>query len=115
MQRRKHNRYELWFPVELRGECVQGAAVNHNISAGGMLIALSAQLQEGEPINVTFRMPPDLQQEVVVPGRIARVEHNRADPDGMWPYRIAVAFDEVDPELVPHLEAAIKALATAGV
>lgn len=113
MQRRAHNRYELWFPVELRGEQVEGMAVNHNVSAGGMLIALSAKLEEGAEIQVSFRMPPNLDRPFVVPGKITRVEKNRADPDGVWPYRVAVAFDEVDPELVPHLQQAIKALAQA--
>ena len=98
--------------MELKSAHVNGMAVNHNVSAGGMLIALSAKLAADEPITVTFRMPPDLQQEYTVPGRILRIEKNRGDPDGLWPYRVAVAFDEVSPELVPHLEQAIRALAT---
>ena len=111
MQRREHSRYELWFPVELKSAHVQGMAINQNVSAGGMLIALSAKLAPDEPITVTFRMPPDLQQEYAVPGRILRIETNRRDPDGLWPYRVAVVFDDVSPELVPYLEQAIRALA----
>lgn len=113
MQRREHSRYELWFPVELKSEHVQGMAVNHNVSAGGMLIALSAKLAVDEQITVTFRMPPDLQREYAVPGRIVRIEENRGDPDGLWPYRVAVVFDEISPDLVPYMEQAIRALAAA--
>ncbi|MGD8858734.1 MAG: PilZ domain-containing protein [Myxococcales bacterium] len=111
MQRRHHGRYRIWFPVRLEAEAVDGMAVNHNISAGGMLVALSTKLSEGERVRVHFRMPPDSQARHAVEGKVVRIEGNPEDPDGMWPYRIAVAFDDVDPELVPFLEAAAQHLA----
>ena len=43
--------------------------------------------------------------------RSVRIERNSDDPDGMFPYRMAVAFDDPDPALVPSLEQAVRALA----
>ncbi|MDH5672097.1 MAG: PilZ domain-containing protein [Myxococcales bacterium] len=82
-----------------------GLAVNQNISASGMLLALSARLKEGEAVTVDFSVPPDGQARSVH-GIVVRVEENRDDPDGVWPFRIGVEFSEVDAELVPLLERA---------
>ncbi|MDD9939142.1 MAG: PilZ domain-containing protein [Myxococcales bacterium] len=106
MQRREHGRYRVWFPVRVTSDDVDGMAVNHDISAGGMLMALSARLREGEHVKITFRVPPDSPAEHVVEGRVVRIEENTEDPEGMWPYRIAVAFDDVDDALIPYLEQA---------
>lgn len=84
-------------------------AVNHNISAGGMLIAVSMQLDEGAEVSLSFRVPPDDVEHTLV-GKVVRIEDNAADPEGMWPYRVAVAFDNVEPSLVPALEKAARAL-----
>lgn len=107
MQRRKHARYTIWFPVQVdTAELEEALAVNHNIGAGGMLIALSAELKADQKVKVTFRIPPHDSQERIVEGMIIRVEKNLDDPDGMWPFRIAVAFDEIAQDLVPLLEKA---------
>jgi len=108
MQRRKHARYHIWFPVQVDAADLNGAmAVNHNIGAGGMLIALTAELKVGQRVAVTFRVPPSGEQEQRFEGRIARVEKNPEDPEGAWPFRIAVVFDDVANELVPLLERAV--------
>jgi hypothetical protein len=111
MQRREHARYNIWFPVQVDSEELNDAmAVNHNIGAGGMLIALSAELKTGEDVTVTFRLPPEGDQERRLRGTILRIEKNPEDPDGVWPYRMAVAFDSVSQDLVPLLEKAASAL-----
>jgi hypothetical protein len=98
----------MWFPVRVdAGKLTDAMAVNHNIGAGGMLIAVSAELKAGSEVQVTFRLPPDGKEERRFTGRITRVEKNEADPDGHWPYRMAVAFDKVAPDLVPLLEKAV--------
>jgi hypothetical protein len=110
VQRREHGRYRIWFPLELKGDQVDGMAVNHNISAAGMLIAVSTRLQVGAPVTVRFRMPTAAAVEHELNGTIVRIEDNSADPEGMWPYRIAVAFDHVEDALVPFLEKAAREL-----
>ena len=111
MQRREHGRYSIWFPVQVDSGGLQNAmALNHNIGAGGMLVALSAELKVGEDVKVTFRLPPGGKPEQKFQGRILRVEKNLEDPDSMWPYRIAVVFDEVEPELVPMNDSSLAIL-----
>ena len=105
MQRREHGRYQVWFPVRVETGGVDAMAFNHNIGSGGMLIAIGTDLQVGEAVTVTFQLPPDGKQRQVK-GTILRIEDNVEDPEGMWPQRMAVSFDEVDDDLIPLLESA---------
>ena len=114
MQRRQHGRYRIWFPVRVTGEGVDGMAVNHNISAGGMLIALSARLEVDATVEVRFVVPTDAKGEHVLRGKVVRIDDNLEDPDGMYPYRMAVAFEDVEPSLIPLLEQAVGKLSDAG-
>ena len=115
VQRRGHGRYRIWFPVKVStGQLRDALAVSHNVSAGGMLVALSAKLEPGEAISISFHLPPDGGEERTVKGRITRIEDNTEDPDGVWPYRVAVEFEGLAPELVPLFEAAAYRLSHIG-
>ena len=73
-------------------------AMNHNIGAGGMLMVLGSELAVGEQVRVTFRIPPgDVERQLQ--GTVLRIEPNEEDPQGSWPMRVAVAFDDLAPEL----------------
>jgi hypothetical protein len=72
---------------------------------------VSAKVEAGSVVTVRFRLPPALDRERMVQGRVVRIEDNVDDPEGLWPYRIAVAFEDVDLELIPVLEAAAQHLA----
>ena len=103
-ERRQHPRYRLWIPVEYDAGGVQGGlAVNHDIGPGGMLIALTADLEVGLPVRVTFTLPQAARQPVEIKGTVGRIEANKDDPDGPWRHRVAVVFDELHPELVHAL------------
>jgi hypothetical protein len=78
-------------------------AMTHNIGAGGMLMVLGTELTVGEQVRVTFRLPPGDVERVLL-GTVARIEPNAEDPEGSWPMRVAVMFENVDPELAPMLE-----------
>lgn len=106
VQRREHARYRLWFPVQIEAGGQVKVAINHNIGAGGMLIALCAELKVGEPVSVTLRVPP-AGEERVLRGRIVRIDPNTEDPDGEWPFKVGIAFDQVSQELIPFLEDAV--------
>jgi phosphoenolpyruvate carboxylase len=80
-------------------------AMTHNIGAGGMLMVLGTNLSVGETVRVTFRVPPS-DEERVLQGTVSRIEPNAEDPQGAWPMRAAVVFENVEPELAPVLEAA---------
>jgi hypothetical protein len=113
VQRRRHGRYRIWFPVRLTTSELDGMAVNHNIGAGGMLVVVSAKIEPGAEVTLTFRVPP-AGREHTLQGKVARLEPNGEDPEGMWPYRMAVTFDRVDADLIPALEAAVVELADRG-
>jgi hypothetical protein len=100
VERREHDRYPLWFPVQLDSEAVQeGMAVSHDTSRTGILLAVAAPLDVGTEVTLTFRVPPDSPDERRVKGRVVRVEPNSADPFGLWPHKMAIEFAEPEPEL----------------
>jgi hypothetical protein len=99
-------RYEVWLPVRVGG----GMAVSHNVSGAGMLMVSASMLDVGAAVNVVVSLPPDGADEKRLTGRVVRVERNADDPDGLYPHRLAVEFD--DP--VPDLEQALAELSTGG-
>jgi hypothetical protein len=105
VERRRLTRYQVWFPVQLATDELGAIAMTHNVAAGGMLLASSAELKAGERVKVTFVVPADGTQREFE-GRVVRAEKNPEDPEGMWPNRIAIAFDQVSEELEPLLKAA---------
>ena len=102
-QRREHTRHRLWFPVQLEAGGQARMAMTHNIGAGGMLMVLGTDLRVGETVRVTLRLPPG-DVERVLQGTVSRIEPNAEDPEGAWPMRVAVVFENVEPELAPMLE-----------
>lgn len=103
---RRSSRYEVWLPVRVGG----GMAVSHNVSGAGMLMVSAATLEVGSTVNVVVSLPPDGVEEQRLQGRVVRVEKNADDPDGLYPHRMAVEFDEP----VPDLEQALAELWSAG-
>jgi hypothetical protein len=106
-------RYQVWFPVQLASQELGGLGMTHNVAAGGMLLASSAALEPGQRVKVSFAVPPrGVYREHE--GSVVRVEDNPEDPEGMWPKRIAIAFDEVDPELEALLQEALQRVSDVG-
>jgi len=97
MERRQHTRTKVWLPVE--AESLENeVAVVRNVSTGGALVVTASELTVGASISVFFRVPGGSERHEVV-GKVVRVTANDADPDGAWPFRIAIAFDKLEPEL----------------
>jgi len=110
-ERRGARRYQAWFPMRL--ETTQGGghlAVSRNISRTGLLTATAAKLEVGAPVTVKFRMEPVGPSEHVVHGAIVRFEDNKDDPNGLWPYWVAIEFAAPS----PLLEEVVKDLETKG-
>jgi hypothetical protein len=80
-------------------------AITHDASPAGVLMVAASTLDVGAAVDITFQIPPSGKIEHHVTGRVVRVEKNASDPLGMWPYRIAVEFDHLDPELEPIIDA----------
>lgn len=99
-ERREHDRYRLWLPARIEGDGNKPhLAVGHDMSQGGSLLVTDTELEVGAAIKVHVRIPPDAEEERILDGKVLRCTKNPADPDSLWPYQIAVVFEEVDPEL----------------
>lgn len=92
-------------------ELEEGMAVSHNVSGRGMLLVTATTLEVGAPVHIVVQFPPEGEQERTVTGRVVRVERNKDDPEGIWPHRIAVQFDEP----VADIEKALASLAETGI
>lgn len=91
---REKQRFTVWFPMKVHADEEEGVAVSRNVSEKGILMAAARNLEVGKPITVTFRLSAVDAGERTVVGRIVRCEPNSDDPDGLWPYRVAVQFEE---------------------
>ncbi len=98
--RRIYHRYKLWIPARLEGETgPTQLAVGHDMSQKGSLLVTSKQLQVGERVRLFVRIPPDADDELQFEARVLRIAANDADPNGLWPFRVALEFDQAVPEL----------------
>jgi Tfp pilus assembly protein PilZ len=81
-------------------------AVSRNMSHSGMLMATARQLDEGSSVTLVFRLRLDDPEEHRIEGRIVRSQPNGDDPNGLWPYWVAVEFDQPATDLEPLIEEA---------
>ncbi len=99
MERRRSERTQLYFPVQLDAEQLRvRLAVSKDISSKGCLLSTQHHLMPGSRVGVTFRVPGETTDRRVE-GTIVRVEPNIDDPRGLWPLRVAVEFDQEVPDL----------------
>ena len=103
MERRSSDRYRLWLPISIPA-LREGLAVGHDASKGGLLMVTASTVEVGALVTISFHMPPDDPVEHTLVGRVVRVERNDADPDGLWPHRMALEFDHPVPELESLLQ-----------
>lgn len=81
-------------------------AISRDVSSRGMQLSAATDLEPGSRVTISFRVMPDDEEMRFVEGKVVRVEENTDDPDGLWPLRIAVEFDEPVPDLEDQLQAA---------
>lgn len=99
VERRTATRHDLWIPVTVDG-LREGIAVTHNASENGLLIVAASQVPIGERMTVTLRNVPGLSPNpLVVSGRVVRSGPNQDDPEGLWPFAMAVELDTNLPDL----------------
>lgn len=104
-ERRTARRYEILFPMRIEGADEQpGLAVSRNISTGGLLMATATDLEPGGIVKIAFRVGEDDPREHHGEGHIVRVGSNEEDPQGLWPYMVAVQWEPPLDELIPVLE-----------
>ncbi|MGE0787443.1 MAG: PilZ domain-containing protein [Sandaracinaceae bacterium] len=107
-ERRVGKRHVLWIPIQMRAEGdVQLLAVSKNISMSGVLVIVGAELTKGERVELTLQVPGEDDRKLA--GEIVRVEVNEEDPEGLWRYRLAIAFDDDVSDLEPAFQRLSKA------
>ena len=98
-ERRAHQRYCLWFPVEVDATDGGGAvAICRDASSGGILIESARGLEVDAEVEVSFRVTIDSELRKVK-GRIVRIEQGDDAPRAVWTHRLAIAFHEPQAEL----------------
>jgi hypothetical protein len=103
-ERRDGDRYQAWFPVQFTaGTLRDHLAVSRDVSSRGIQLSAATDLEPGSRVTISFRVMPDDEEVRFVEGKVVRVEDNTDDPDGLWPLRIAVEFDEPIPDLDKQL------------
>lgn len=114
-ERRLHERYRAWLPAQIGGESVEmQLAIGHDMSQGGALLVTRTELAVGDEIVLEVQVPPGEGQVHQITGKVLRSAPNEADPEGLWPFQIAVAFDKAMPELEEALEDHLDQLAAQG-
>ena len=109
-ERRNHYRYKLWVPARIQAGGAAKLAIGHDMSQTGALLVSRSKVEPGTAVSLYVRVPPDSEQEFHLTAQVVRSERNDADPNGLWPYRIAVRFDENSPELEALLRTGSKLL-----
>lgn len=98
--RRGHRRFPVWFPVQLDGqELGIVVGITKDASAKGLLLEANGQLVVGAPVLLTFRVSAHHAAQQIE-ATVVRAQRNDA---GVWPYRIAVEFDDALAHLEPGL------------
>jgi hypothetical protein len=97
-ERRGAQRFKVWFPMQVRPDGGEPQlAVSQNVSRSGLLVATAVALEIGGTVEVVYQLPHAEQRRVE--GHIVRVQPNDEDPDGLWPYYVAVEFESPVPEM----------------
>lgn len=98
MNRRGRPRHRLWLPV-YTDALAGGVAVTHDASDNGMLLLTRDRLSVDDQIEVRFCVPPGEGREFRMSATVVRVGNNDENPDGVWRYQTAIAFERRFPEL----------------
>lgn len=100
-ERRHTPRHRAFVPVQFgssAGEPSMGLA--QNISDQGLLVASRRAFDVGRPLELNVHVDPDAGQVVRLDAHVVRTTDNDADPNGLWPYKVAVHFDQPVSDLV---------------
>lgn len=98
-ERRAHERFVVWFPVSMSDDAGEGFAVSKNISQTGILVATGDRLEVGAKVQLQFRVLPVDDSPRTLEGTIVRTMTNDEDPHGAWPFKVAIEFAGVAPEI----------------
>ncbi|MFK7988772.1 MAG: PilZ domain-containing protein [Sandaracinaceae bacterium] len=103
-ERRANARYRVWFPVTLIVDGEETTAITYDVSASGVLMACPSDVAPGTGLRLCFQLKLD------APPRDIDAVVLRCEPTddllGPWQRRLAVQFEEPQPDLEAILVAA---------
>jgi hypothetical protein len=103
--RRDETRHTAWFSVRLdAGELGECMALTRNVSRRGTLLCSAERFTVGAPVTIEVHLQAGEEPPRRIQGTIVRLTPNDEDPDGLWPYKIAVEFDDPDLVVVDRIE-----------
>lgn len=85
----------MWLPVQLAEGTLEGSlAVSKDASEGGMFLSSTEALDVGAEVLLSFTVLDGEggSRTHTTPAIIVRVAPNTDDPEGLWPWRVAVRF-----------------------
>jgi len=106
IDRRGPFRQRGWFAVRVANEGDESTTVAQNVSEGGVLLVSRKPMSVGDTLKLSLHVDPANEPPWMLRGRVVRTQSNQADPGGLWPHKVAVAFDAPVPALVESVLAA---------
>lgn len=92
-------RHQAFFPAEVDvGTGVKRAAMIRDLSVTGVLMMTVARVNIGDDVLLHLYLTGDPNKPREVKGRVVRDEKRSVEVSDMWPYAVAVQFDEPFPE-----------------
>jgi len=90
---RKHPRNPVWLPIGIDGEGRPNRiGVSRDASLQGLLISTGSKFSVGERLTLRIRLAEN-RGEVMVRGKVVRVENETGKSAMVYPYRVAVQLD----------------------
>jgi PilZ domain len=97
--RRVALRHQAFFPAEVNvGTGAKRAAMIRDLSVTGVLMLTIARVSIGDELLLHLYLTGDPNKPREVKGRVVRDERRSVEMSDMWPYAVAVQFDEPFPE-----------------
>jgi hypothetical protein len=115
VERRAVLRHFTCYPFHIqRGEAGQTGefeiAVIHDLSASGAYLLATTEPAIGTRLKLHLDVFGEPGTERVALGRVVRTERRPADASEVWPFGIAVQFDDVLADLEPAMQALAKSM-----
>ncbi len=113
--RRIGNRHLACFPAHVdTGAGSKRSAVIRDLSVSGALLLTRARVKVGDELTLSLYLTGDPTQGHEVKGRVVRDERRSLEVSDIWPYAVAIQFDEPFQEIEPDVRALAERQASLG-
>lgn len=115
-ERRTATRHQAYVPAHVdTGNGHKRTAMIKDLSVSGALLLTRARVKPDDEITLSLYLTGDPNVARVVKGRVVRDERRSVEVSDIWPFSVAVRFDEPFEEIEPDVKAiAEKQAATLG-